>query len=512
MPTPRYVELVRVSSAGQSERDSPADQRKALDALRRSRPGTLVERIELGASGLSGALPLAKRPDLTRLRQLAEGPGFDELRVRHFDRWIRLDDPDEQEAAFSILRRARAVLVEADGAVTDPRSLPGRIVAIVKAEGAAEERRKIVERTVAGRRRLSAEGRPMTTIPYGRRYDHAAGEWSTDPREMAVYRRIFREVLDGTSLHRLATRLNGEGITAPKGGSWEASSLRRMIRNSTAVGRMTSYGHPITCPPVVDEVTQRRAVAEMEKGRTRSGPTAKYPALLRKILACGVCGGPMHVAVGRPGLVWYRCAGAKRWSGVPAKCSAGTHHPVAEVDASFLSALRRAVQDPERLVQQATRNRPGVGQAREDLEGVARELERLDRREENLIRMRSQGEVPDVAWGRQRAEINRLRAAAEERQGALAAVVDAAERAQEMAHDARAAVEAIRSRMGKTTAAEWRALIERAWPRQEGVWIRIHPSGRIQTKGGALRLGKPGSDTSASPGIPITLSVASGKR
>ncbi len=508
MPTsPRYVELIRVSSAGQNERDTPQDQRRALDALRRSRPGALVERVELGALGLSGALPVAQRPDLQRLRKLAEGEGFDELRVRHFDRLIRVDDPDEQEAVFAILRRARAVLVEADGGVTDPRSLPGRIVAIVKAEGAAEERRKIIERTVDARKRLSAEGRPMTTIPYGRRYDFAAGEWGTDEEELDIYRRIFREVIAGISLHQLAARLNAEGITAPKGGRWEASSLRRMLRNPSAVGRMTSYGHPIACPPVVDEMTQRRALAALARGRTRSGPTARYPALLRKLATCSACGSTMHIVAGRPGQIYYRCARAKGRPGAPATCSASTCHPVAQVDARFLAALRAAIENPDLLLQTMKRG-PGAGQAERELAAVRRELERLERREENLVRMRSQGEVRDEVWRRQSSEIARLRAGAEERQAALAAVVDAYSLARDQVQDARAAVERIRRRLARATWEEWRQVVEQVWPRQEGVWIRLHPEGRVEPHGGVLRLdGKLGHRTSASPQIPIALVV-----
>lgn len=507
MPTPRYVELIRVSSTGQSERETPADQRRALDALRKTRPGALVERVELGAAGLSGALPLAKRPDLQRLRYLAEHGGFDELRVRHFDRLIRVDDPDEQEAVFAILRRAGAVLVEADGAVTDPRSLPGRIVAIVKAEGAAEERRKIVERTVEARDRLSAAGRPMTTIPYGRRYDYASGEWSTDPREMETYRRIFREVIAGASLHKVAADLNAAGISAPKGGQWEGSSVRRMLRNSSAVGRMTSYGHPIACPPVVDDMTQRRALAALARGRTRSGPPAKIPALLRKLATCSECGSTMHVVTGPPGLVYYRCAAAKKRTGRPATCSAGICHPVADVDAAFLASLKAAVQDPDRLIRQAQRAAPSAKKAEEELAVVRREVERLDRREENLVRMRSLGEVRDEMWKRQRTEIARLRLGAEERIAALTAAVDSAARSREHARDARSAIEAIRRQAEKAAPHEWRRLIEATFPRSEQTWIRIHPNRTISAYGGVIRLGKPGSGTSASPRIAIALAV-----
>ncbi len=401
---------------------------------------------------------------------------------------------------------AGAIIVDAGGHVVDPATEIGEVDYFLQTWASARERRKIVERTVEARRRLSAQGRPMTTIPYGRRYDFQAGEWSTDPGEMKVYRRIFREVGGGTSLHQLAARLNGEGIRAPKGGLWEASSLRRMLRNPSAIGHMTSYGHPIDCPPVVDEVTQRRALAVLARGRTRSGPPAKHPALLRKIATCALCGSTMHVVVGEA--LYYRCAHAKGRPGAPATCEATTCHPVAQVDAAFLAALRAAVDDPDRVLRQASRRGAGVGQAEEDLSALRRELERLDRREENLVRMRSQGEVRDEVWRRQSAEIARLRAGAEERRTTAAAIVDAHTVAREHAKDARSAVEAIRRKLARAGWPDWRRLVEQVFPRQDGTWVRLHPSGRLETHGGILRLtGKQGSRTNASPQIPLVVTV-----
>src|SRR4051812_29441319 len=92
---PRYVELVRVSSKGQRDRDTPAQQKEALERLRDRRPGILVERIEHSAH-LSGALRVADRPDLQRLKELSEQRAFDEIRVFNIDRLTRASDEREQ--------------------------------------------------------------------------------------------------------------------------------------------------------------------------------------------------------------------------------------------------------------------------------------------------------------------------------------------------------------------------------------------------------------------------------
>jgi DNA invertase Pin-like site-specific DNA recombinase len=487
MSQPRFVELIRVSSVGQAERDTPEDQRRALERLSRSRPGRLVERIDHGARGLSGAADLNQRPDLQRLAELSRSKAFDELRVRHLDRLTRHTDPRERFAIFGMVADAGAVIVDAGGSVIDPKSEMGEVFYFLQTWGSAQERKKIVERTVEARRRLSASGRPMTTIPYGRTFDYETGTWGIDEERIAVYRRIFRETIAGVSLHQLAAKLNREGISAPKGGPWEASSLRRMLRNGSAVGRMTSYGHPIACPPVVDEVTQRRALAAMVRGRVGSGPRAKHSALLRRIATCAVCGSTMHVHPGntrvRP-VLYYRCAKAK-----PKTCEARTYHPVAEVDAAFVDALRAALEDPERLLRAATR-KPTAGTAEEDAERARRELARLEQREENLVRMRSQGEVRDEMFRRQAAEIARLRNDATGRLAAAEAALDASGNAQDRARDVAAAIESIRRRITRATPQDWRALVERLFPRQPGTWIRLHPDGRVETSG-ILRLWRP---------------------
>ena len=62
---PRFVEMIRVSGRAQVERDTPENQRNALNRLREQRPGVLVERIEELA--VSGALGVRERSALQRL-------------------------------------------------------------------------------------------------------------------------------------------------------------------------------------------------------------------------------------------------------------------------------------------------------------------------------------------------------------------------------------------------------------------------------------------------------------
>ncbi len=277
---PRFVELVRVSSAGQADRDTPADQRAALDRLRLQRPGVLVERIELQ---VSGAADPAARPDLQRVTALARERAFDELRVRHLDRLTRHENPAERFAWFTMLAEAGAVIVDAGGRVTDPRSELGELDYYIQTMVAARERKRILERTMAAKARLAASGRLVcSTPPWGRTWDKAAGRWGVDQVQIAVYRRLFDLVLRGRSLSQIADELNAEGVTTGRGRPWTRSAIGNFVRAEHARGIVRAHGAVIQVPPVVAAALAEappalRADLERRLGRATAPPGPPRP-------------------------------------------------------------------------------------------------------------------------------------------------------------------------------------------------------------------------------------------
>ncbi len=351
MTFPRFVELVRVSSAGQAARDTPADQRQALDRLRVSRPGILVERIEEGSGGLSGALPMTQRPDLLRLQALAKARAFDEVRVRHVDRLTRNDDPRERWAIFGFIADAGGVIVEANGHVTDPASDMGELDFAFQGFTAARERKRIRERTLTARQRKAKEGQYGGRPPYGRTYDRKSRAWGEDAAQMKVYRRIFAEVIEGQSLASVAAGLNADEVptasakswTRRKGakggtGKWTSGIIGHLVKAPAATGTVTYMGEPFRCPPVVDEVTfkrARKAVASITVGRKPADPAE---ALLRGLAVCGSCGSTMWVGTGKHETVTYRYYQC-RWYRTAKTKECRTFHPVRKVDAAARDAL-----------------------------------------------------------------------------------------------------------------------------------------------------------------------------
>ena len=156
--------------------------------------------------------------------------------------------------------------------------------------------------------------------------------------EAAVVRRIFDGYALGQSLKRITHSLNADGIASPKGGTWDTSTVTRILHNEAyrgwriwnrthkvrqANGRLTNRLRPRSewvivegaHPAIIDaelwqaaeRVRQRRQVCISGGGSARS-MTSAY--LLTGLLKCGQCGGNyiLHAPRGpRAGKPYYRC-------------------------------------------------------------------------------------------------------------------------------------------------------------------------------------------------------------
>jgi DNA invertase Pin-like site-specific DNA recombinase len=487
-PLPRYVELIRVSSAGQAERDTPADQRRALQRLAQARPGVLVECIEDGAAGLSGAKGFADRPDLQRLAALARAREFDELRVRHVDRLTRHLDMRERAAIYGMVADAGACIVTADNHVIDPTNEIGEVDYFLQTWTSAREKKRILERTREGRRRKLAAGEIIACSPWGRTWNKTTKTWTVDERAMALYRRIFSEVLSGTTAGRLAVALNEKGEVTPRGGKWSARAICDLIHSEAAVGKLTQAGATIECPPVVDEETWRAARERLSSNAsTRRGRPGSIPALLRGVATCAHCGARMYVdRGGRKGYeaVYYVCGSAARSRSTAAPECVGWHRADA-VDAAMREELQSLLRDPSRLLAAVSRSDNGQQRdAEQDAAEAEKELAALSSRQEKLVRLVTRGQADDDVADRQFAEIKRLRTAAEKQLAAALASRDVGARVATDAASVKGAVESLRSLAEGAGDDVYRRLVLALFPASGQTWLRIRQDGTIDAMGG----------------------------
>jgi site-specific DNA recombinase len=159
--------------------------------------------------------------------------------------------------------------------------------------------------------------------------EYARGERHIDQREAAVIRRIFLDYVNGLSPRAIATALNREGVEAPTGGKWGASTIygnrergTGILNNELYVGKLVwnrlryikdpETGKRVSRPNPESEVVRQdvpelrivdqdlwNTVKELQgEYNKRQAPlwTRKRPkSLFSSLTKCGCCGGGFTV-------------------------------------------------------------------------------------------------------------------------------------------------------------------------------------------------------------------------
>lgn len=192
------------------------------------------------------------------------------------------------------------------------------------------------------------------------------GVFEIEESEAGIVRRIYRDFAAGLSSRRIAADLNAERVPSPRGGEWNASSIRGdpkklvgVLNNPLYEGRLVwgrrewrknpdsdrrerryrlrdeSEWTEVDVPDlrIVDADTVERVRAEI-RSRERPGtaPRNRAKHLLSGLLKCGSCGAN-HVLVGKD---YYRC-GRNKERGT---CDDRTTVRVAQAEEAVLTGLQ----------------------------------------------------------------------------------------------------------------------------------------------------------------------------
>lgn len=402
----RYVEQIRVSSKGQNARDTPEVQRHELDAWRRREPGILVERIEHVGTGTVG---LKDRPDLQRLKVLAEAHSFDELRLYSVSRASRSEDVQDQIEVFSLCQRAGAVIKASNGTVYDPKDNFHFLRWVMDIGAAAADRKQILRNTAAGKARaLRAGGKPAGPTPFGLAYDAEEQQWSIEDEHAKWVRKIYSWARDGVSLLEIVRRVNDANAPSPRGAGWARTTLLRILRSRVYIGEYLyrlrdEAPTKIDVPAIVSfELWEQAqdAITSRRNRPTREGYATQ--ALCRQYAVCGVCGGSMHVwmqsakLAKKRGRVYYRCSSIQ--AGKP--CGNG-YHGQYEIDEDVWFLLVKTLRNQQRLARMAMEKKK-VNPWREKIEEAEKRLGQIKKDEAQVFRMMSAGLSEEA--GRNRLE------------------------------------------------------------------------------------------------------------
>jgi site-specific DNA recombinase len=415
----------RVSTEDQAERDTVQAQ---LDFLRRfvELHGLLVAG-EYVDDGVSGAVPLERRPDGQRLLTDAEAGVFGTvlfMRVSRLGRSLRvlLDVHDALDRFGVAIRSGTEPL--------DTGTPVGKFIFQLLGSVAELDRSTISEQTARGRNRVAAKGQYTGgPIAIGLDLDDEKNfVLSARPvpqlgcTEAEMIRDIFvRLAARQTTVHAEVQRLNVLGIPRLKryGGKdgvarenttgWWDSSLRAVIKNPIYKGEGlldSTYGRvtrPV--PALVDANTWQRAQEALLHNRRMSKKNAKHDYLLRGLIRCGVCGGT-YTGADQRGLLRYRChGGTKNAQSTPERRCYGKQIPADWLEGAVWEECRRFILDPGESLDEARsrlRERMTASTAfGERRQALLEELANKETERERIVTLYRRGKIDDEEADRQ---------------------------------------------------------------------------------------------------------------
>jgi DNA invertase Pin-like site-specific DNA recombinase len=223
---------VRVSTTEQADTGfGLAGQREALDDYTRAAGFELVAVYE--DAGLSGTLPIDERPGLSALLAAADAGEFDAVVTKASDRIGR-----SLSVASAVFDR-----LDASGirflSITEPE-LSTPLLRAIFSGVAADERRRILERTSAGRKQKASQGGYAGgRVPFGYQLvgNRKDAKWQIDEDAAAVVRKIFELRAAGRTITAIADQLNAEHIASPGGKRWHATTVFGVLDNPAYAGQ-----------------------------------------------------------------------------------------------------------------------------------------------------------------------------------------------------------------------------------------------------------------------------------
>jgi len=490
MSAPRFVEYGRVSTDDQVRSATVENQHQAFDCLAATRPGIPAEPCRFEDLGVSGAVHLEDRPGWSALERVLRKGDVQEVRVYDMTRLTRDDGLTDCERLVRLMRELDLCIVTSEGEEIRATTSMDLLMLVIRALGAADERKRIMKRTIAGKLRNLREGRPGA----GRRsvgllWDKKTKTFSIDPQWSEVIPRIFQLCIDGYSLRSICEILNAENIAAPRSARWRSSQLGKMLRYPVYKGELRQQQngeeHLLKdVPAIVDERTWERA-QEALRCRAHVPVRAAYavPALVRNLAHCALCGRRMRVRAGREGLslpverrsscTRYHCP----W------CRGLPYHRADKVDEQVWAVVRRSLFDAEGLLEAAIDSHLDIEIAPErEIIEVQRDLDRIRRKTKQFSAQFAADRLTEKDYEDALSMLKEQRENATRRLVRVSEALAAAEQARARQATLAESILLLRARLDDADYATRREIVEAVVPFGVGKVI-LWPDRRIEIRG-----------------------------
>jgi len=315
----RAARWFRVSTDKQDEQNQVSD----VDGHIAARGYEPVKTFRLHAASASRG---DQEPELAEVLSDIRAGAYSVVVVAQSSRLDRRDDLDAQIAFAVSVRLAGGRVESVDEPEFGTGDLPGWIRTLLAMEGNAKYSRDLKANIRRGMDRVRANGALDNRTPWGFTSEGPKYERRLVPTAEAreYVPQIYRRVIAGESLARIARWLEGEGVRPAgvakassergKSGKWWPRSVGQLVRNPVYMGLYAGAdGQTITtCEPLVDAGTWARAGKALDE-RDKRGPVLKENrCALSGAARCASCGGPLYrIWCGRrtSRAAYLRCSG-----------------------------------------------------------------------------------------------------------------------------------------------------------------------------------------------------------